>query len=218
MRSRPTTWRRGDHRHSPSRRQPPAQGAAWGVGHGLMLLAVGSVCLFLDLALPGGCETARDGGRRDAHAARLGRAASTGEEPRARPCASAHGGGVVRAHRHQSEDARGPLIRAPRHCLPWRALGVGMMHGSPARRRSCCWSPQSGLAAAPWSHRLLQRRRHPRHGAARRRHRAPLQGRVVPRTRRRSRPRAHRARGGRRLRRDRHRRLGPLHRNRELMT
>jgi hypothetical protein len=110
------------------------QGAAWGLGHTLMLLLVGGTCLLLGAAVP------------DAWATRLEMAVgfmllglgidTLVRMRRARIHAHVHQHGDGQAHwhvhGHQAAAHEGPAAHAhahPRPALPARALAVGLLHG-----------------------------------------------------------------------------------------
>jgi ABC-type nickel/cobalt efflux system permease component RcnA len=132
------------------------QGAAWGVGHGSMLLAVGGVCLLFRLAIPDRAARLLEAGV-GVMLVVLGIGVLRRlVERRVHVHVHRHEDGTVHlhAHRHAPAEAHDPARHAQAHSpetastvvseqehghvhrdgrfrldLPWRAVGIGMVHG-----------------------------------------------------------------------------------------
>ena len=122
---------------SRTRWQTVSQGAAWGLGHTLMLLAAGGACLLLSIAIP--ARLAR-GFEIGVGVMLLGLGAEVLWRVRRQNVhlhLHEHDDGTrhVHAHSHQPGDEQGPEHRAHPHFhphphgFPRRALLVGLVHG-----------------------------------------------------------------------------------------
>jgi len=109
------------------------QGAAWGAGHGVVLLAVGGVCLLFRLAVPAAAARLLEAGIGVLLIVLGWGVLRRVVQRRVHVHLHRHDDGTVHlhAHRHAAEEAHDPEHHRHVHAerLPWRAVGVGMMHG-----------------------------------------------------------------------------------------
>jgi ABC-type nickel/cobalt efflux system permease component RcnA len=109
------------------------QGAAWGAGHGAVLLAVGGVCLLFRLAVPEQAARLLEAGVGVMLIALGWGVLRRVVRRRVHVHLHRHDDGTVHlhAHRHAAEEAHDPERHRHAHAerLPWRAVGVGMLHG-----------------------------------------------------------------------------------------
>jgi len=109
------------------------QGAAWGAGHGVVLLAVGGVCLLFRLAVPAAAARLLEAGIGVLLIVLGWGVLRRVVQRRVHVHLHRHDDGTVHlhAHRHAAEEAHDPEHHRHVHAerLPWRAVGVGMLHG-----------------------------------------------------------------------------------------
>lgn len=109
------------------------QGAAWGLGHTATLLVVGVSCLLLGAAVPQAWAQGLELGVGVLLLVLGAQVLLRIRRRRVHVHVHRHGDGIthLHAHRHAPEEAHDAVRHEHGHpaALPWKALGVGMLHG-----------------------------------------------------------------------------------------